>query len=67
MLLEIVKDFPVDVFQIDSDQNKEIIGQYLVFAVPTILIFHESKEVLRESRFIDFQRIKRLLEIFYEN
>lgn len=39
-------------------------GQHLVFTVPTILVFSESKEILRESRFIDFSKIQRLFDLY---
>lgn len=46
---------------IRSEDHQEICGQHLVFTVPTILVFYQGKEVLRESRFIDFQRIERMV------
>jgi thioredoxin-like negative regulator of GroEL len=44
----------------------EFSGQHLVFSVPTILFFSEGKEVLRESRFVDFNKVERTLSIFSE-
>ena len=35
---------------IDTHQNPEVSGQYLVFAVPTIIVFFEGREVKRFSR-----------------
>ncbi|KFN02898.1 thioredoxin [Bacillus clarus] len=43
---------------------QEISGQYLVFTGPTILLFHEGKEILRESRFISLENIERVLQLF---
>ncbi|MBN2696139.1 MAG: thioredoxin family protein [Bacilli bacterium] len=40
-------------------------GQQLIFTVPTILLFHSGKEVLRESRFIDYQRIQNMLDLLF--
>jgi hypothetical protein len=42
-------------------------GQHLVFTVPTVLVFSEGKEILRESRFIDFKKIERLFNLYLEN
>lgn len=42
-------------------------GQHLVFTVPTVLVFSQGKEILRESRFIDFEKIERLLNLYLEN
>jgi len=61
MLMELVDD-TIKVGKIDINEQKEIAGQRVVFTVPTILIFNEGRELLRESRFIDFNNIKRLLD-----
>ncbi len=39
-------------------------GQHLVFTVPTVLVFSNGQEILRESRFIDFAKIERLFDIY---
>lgn len=62
LLLDITDNSNLKVAKIDIEQQKRIAGQQLVFTVPTISIFYEGKEVLRESRFIDFNNIKKLLE-----
>ncbi|MBV1709714.1 MAG: thioredoxin family protein [Erysipelothrix sp.] len=62
-LLEELKAFDYPLLKIDSTTFTELSGQYLVFAVPTVLIIHQQKEVLRESRYIDFNKINRLLNL----
>ncbi|MDP4126998.1 MAG: thioredoxin family protein [Bacillota bacterium] len=62
-LMNIIDPQSVRVAKINIDEHLEIAGQLLVFAVPTILIFHEGKEILRESRFIDFQKVERTLTL----
>lgn len=64
-LLEIIKDYPVSLFKIQADENQELAGQLTVFTVPTILIFYKGNEILRESRFIDFKNIEKLLINIY--
>lgn len=61
-LLDMLKgiDFPIG--KIDVNKNLEIAGQNIVFAIPTILIFNENTEILRESRFIDFAKIERIID-----
>ncbi|MBU1144798.1 MAG: thioredoxin family protein [Firmicutes bacterium] len=54
----------VPLFQLYLEDILEFQGQFLIFTVPTIVIFSESKEILRESRFIDFTKIDRLLSIY---
>ena len=62
-LEELMQAYPQKLFKIDAEAFPELAGQNRVFTVPTILIFAEGKEVLRESRFIDFAKIQRLLEL----
>lgn len=50
-----------NVFIDDIDQFR---GEYLIFSVPTILIFSEGKELLRQSRYFDYAKIDRLIEMF---
>ncbi|AFM39445.1 thioredoxin domain-containing protein [Desulfosporosinus acidiphilus SJ4] len=63
-LMNLVEGYPVKVVTISIDEQREIAGQALVFTVPTVLIVHEGREILRESRFIDFRNIERILNHF---
>ena len=63
-LMNLVEVYPVKVVKISIDEQTEIAGQSLVFTVPTVLIFYEGKEILRESRLIDFQKVERILNLF---
>lgn len=64
-LEHLLKDYPqIPLYQIFVDDVTEIQGQLLIFTVPTIVFFSEGKEILRESRFIDFNRMDRLLSNF---
>jgi thiol-disulfide isomerase/thioredoxin len=57
-----LKDFPTISYEtLYIEEVPEFSGQHLVFTVPTVLIFYQQKEILRESRFIQFQKIHRLL------
>ncbi|WP_425803428.1 thioredoxin family protein [Desulfitobacterium sp. Sab5] len=60
-VLELVEEYPVEVAQIKVDELPEIAGQSLVFTVPTILMMYEGREILRESRFIDFATLEKTL------
>jgi hypothetical protein len=62
-LLNEIEPFSYPLLKIDASTFTELSGQYLVFAVPTVLIIHHQKEVLRESRYIDFNKINRLLNL----
>jgi thioredoxin-like negative regulator of GroEL len=61
-LKKVVNDYDIKLVKIDVDSQLEIAGQFLAFVMPTILIIHEEKEILREARFIDFNRIEKILE-----
>ena len=62
-LLKLIENQPIKVGEIIIDDLIEVSGQFLVFSVPTILIMHEGREILRESRFIDFNKISRILQL----
>lgn len=44
------------------DQLTELQGQFLIFAVPTIIIFHEGKELKRFSRHIAIHELGAFLD-----
>ncbi|MFZ5944857.1 MAG: thioredoxin family protein [Bacillota bacterium] len=62
-LINLVDDYPIKVARINIDEHAEIAGQFLIFTVPTILIMHKGKEIFRESRFIDFQKVEKTLNL----
>lgn len=66
-LMDLVEDYPITVAKINVDEYIEIAGQNLVFTVPTILIMYEGKEILRESRFVDFSNLERTLRFVTTN
>ena len=57
-----IKELPV--YYIYVDDIAEFRGEYTIFSVPTVLIFNEGKEILRESKFINFAKIDRLIDMF---
>jgi thiol-disulfide isomerase/thioredoxin len=64
-LTQLLTKFPdVPAYQIDVERIETFRGQHLVFTVPTVMIFELGKEILRESRFVDFAKIERLLELY---
>lgn len=46
------------------DDMDKFRGDHLIFSVPTVLIFSEGKELLRESRYIKYDKITRLIDMF---
>lgn len=60
-----MEDYPsIPAYQLYLEDVEIFQGQHLVFTVPTIIVFSESKEILRESRFIDFAKIERLFNLY---
>jgi len=49
---------------VSFEDMKEISAKYLVFTAPTVLLFHQGKEILRESRFISLENTERTLKMF---
>lgn len=43
---------------IDIDSLQSLSGEFMIFTVPTIILFAEGKEVHRESRIIDFKKLE---------
>ncbi len=66
-LLEEMRDFNNTIIKVDGSVHIELASQWLVFTVPTILIFFEGKELLRESRFINMDKITRFVTLYNEN
>ncbi|MFJ6193221.1 thioredoxin family protein [Bacillus thuringiensis] len=56
----------VEKIEILLQDMQEIGGRYAVFAGPTILLFYNGKEILRESRFISLENLERTIQLFEE-
>ena len=54
----------IERYNIYVDDIEKFKGDHLIFSAPTVLIFSEGKELLRESRYINYAKISRLIEVF---
>lgn len=63
-LMDLARVYKLDVLRVDMDSHPLIKGQFTVFSAPTVLLFSEEREILRESKFIDFERLVRTLDAF---
>ena len=61
-LEDLADKYKVKILLIDIDKLLFVRGQLQVFSPPTILIMKEKKEILRESGFISFENVERMLE-----
>ena len=67
----IANNFPhITLLYVDTVKYPEVAGQYSVFTVPTILVFFEEKEYVRESRHISLtsfsERIDKLYSVYFK-
>jgi len=53
----------IHLVKVDMNECKDVLGQWMVFTVPSILVFYDGKEIHRESRFIQFDRLKHHLDL----
>jgi len=56
----------IEKYEIYIDDIDRFRGEYLIFSVPTIIIFSKGKELLRESRYFSYTKMDRLIEMFLE-
>ena len=61
-LEDLADKYSVKILLIDIDKLLLVRGQLGVFSPPTILVMKEKKEILRESGFIKFENVERMLE-----
>ncbi len=54
----------IDVYGVYIDDLDKFRGDHLIFSVPTVLIFNKGKELLRESRYINYDKVTRLIELY---
>ena len=60
-LNEMMNDYPtIPLYEVYIEDVPEFRGQHLVFTVPTIIVFYGGKEIHRESRFIDWEKLDSL-------
>lgn len=59
--------FPsIDLGQVNAMEVEEIAGNLSIFTAPTLLLFVEGKEYLREDRFVRFAALEEKLARIYE-
>ena len=66
-LYQVIHEMSHLIYELYIEDLPKFSGQYLVFSVPTILIYSKGAELLRESRFIDFNKIKKIVNLYQKN
>ncbi|OGU60905.1 MAG: thiol reductase thioredoxin [Ignavibacteria bacterium GWF2_33_9] len=65
-VIEMLEEFPqVKSFYVDLEKLTEASGYFTVFSIPTILVFIEGKETLRESRNISLREFQEKIARYY--
>ena len=60
---ELVSGFgDMDFLYVNTKESMEVSGQFMVFAIPTIIIFFEGREVKRYSRHLSLQDFRSFLQ-----
>lgn len=55
----------IEFIKIDIDLNPKIASKYSVYTIPTILLFIEGKETIREARFISLLDLDNKINRYY--
>jgi thioredoxin-like negative regulator of GroEL len=50
---------------VDANQVEEVASRFLIFTVPTMIMFVEQKEYIRADRFVRFDRLEEQLQQIY--
>ncbi len=61
-IAEMTSRYPaVSAYEVMIEDVPQFRGEYLIFSVPTVIVTALGREVLRQSRYFDFERIESLL------
>jgi len=64
----LINKYPyLNFYQVPIDELPAASGDFLVFTIPTIVLFHHGKEVYRASRFIPFKELEDKILLYNEN
>ncbi|MGX2961221.1 thioredoxin family protein [Peribacillus sp. JNUCC 23] len=64
-VIELLKSHPrVKGVYVFNEDVPEITSEYMIFSAATLLLFVEGKEIYRVSRFVRFDEIERILQLY---
>lgn len=65
-LVDILDSYPnIKAVRADIQELPLLSGEYNVFTVPCVLVFIEGKEIIRNARFINLDRLNEQLDKYY--
>ena len=59
----VLSKYSLELNEVYIDDMPEFRGKHLVFTVPTVLIFSKNREILRESRFLNLNKIEHTIKL----
>ena len=62
LMKTVLKRRDIKAYRVYLEDDERFRGEAIVFSVPTVIVYHNGREHLRESRFIDTEKINRYLE-----
>ncbi|WP_343224591.1 thioredoxin family protein [Paenibacillus sp. ACRSA] len=67
-LMKLLTNYPhIQLIQVDAKQVTEVAGRFLIFSVPTFIMFYEQKELFREDRFVQFESLENRINQIYNS
>lgn len=60
---EVLKDYDIDIYTVQIEDNPKMRGRYLVFTGPTILLIKDDKIIAKESGFVELSNIVKALDM----
>ncbi|WP_145049028.1 thioredoxin family protein [Paenibacillus xylanexedens] len=67
-LMKLLTNYPhIQFIQVDAKQVTEVAGRFLIFSVPTFIMFYEQKELFRDGRFVQFESLENRIQQIYNS
>jgi thiol-disulfide isomerase/thioredoxin len=61
-IAELASRYPkVSAYEVMIDDVPQFRGEYLIFSVPAVIVIQDGREILRQARFFDYEKIESLL------
>lgn len=59
---EALKDYDINMYLIQVEDNPKLRGEYLIFTGPTILVLKDGAVISKESGFVELSKLKNALD-----
>lgn len=66
-LRQLLNNYPqIHLGKVNANDVEEVAAKYLIFTVPSLVLFVEGKEALRIDRFVHFAELEKQLDKIYD-